>query len=331
MSEQSITILPPDDLIFISAQPGDTPRFLWELEVQMSNFTRLGIDPVQMHMLLCYIGKPADIALRFMEKYYKTFPNIFLYPDMRQDAGKAIYQPSIRPHLLKQHFARLPQLQERPIFYHDSDIIFQKLPDFNFLCGNNVNYLSDTNSYLNADYVESKGDGLLEGMCNVVGVDPQVVRDHNLHSGGAQYLLKNIDAQFWQDVENHAVQLYTYMVSSKAELSKKWAEKTGNEPSAYHEIQAWCADMWAIFYNLLKRTTLVEVTPELSFSWATSNANEFFQHNIFHNAGVTGAGQGLFYKGDYLFKSPLLEDHSYVNPDTASYHYVQEFKNIKTS
>jgi hypothetical protein len=322
--------LPPEELIFITAQPGDTPRFLWELEVQFSNFLRLGIDPKQIHALLGYIQIVPDHTLRFVEKYYKTFPHIHLYPDKRQDAGRAIYQPSIRPHLLSQHFKLYPSLlTNSPIFYHDSDIIFQKLPDFNMLCGDNVNYVSDTRSYLNAEYIESKGEGMLEALCKIAEVDPEVVRSYNENTGGAQYLLKDIHPEFWDEVEKNSVRLYTYMVNTKPVYAIAWAKLTGKTPQEYHEIQAWTADMWALFFNLLKHNKIVKISPELSFSWATSDANSFYSHNIFHNAGVTGPNLGYFYKGDYITKSPFDTDHSYVNPNTASKFYVDEFKYVK--
>jgi hypothetical protein len=58
--------------------------------------------------------------------------------------------------------------------YHDSDIVFNK-PSFGTiqLYGGHCN-VSDTISYIGYDYIQSKGDDILELMCNIVDISPEV-------------------------------------------------------------------------------------------------------------------------------------------------------------
>jgi hypothetical protein len=40
-------------MVYISAQP-DNYYFLWQLQLQLFNFNRLGIDADFIHVLICY-------------------------------------------------------------------------------------------------------------------------------------------------------------------------------------------------------------------------------------------------------------------------------------
>jgi hypothetical protein len=86
--------------------------------------------------------------------------------------------------------------------------------------------------------------------------------------------------------------------------------------------------MWAVLWNLWFWDKQVLVTDKLSFSWATSHVDEWDKHPIYHNAGVVGDLDGLFYKGKYQLATPydIVEDDFKKN--FCSYNYAQEI--IKT-
>ena len=122
----------------------------------------------------------------------------------------------------------------------------------------------------------------------------------NSNSGGAQYILKNINADFWDKVEFDCENLFYY-------ITKLNEQKVKEDPS-HHPLQIWCADMWAVLWNGWLLGNETKVVPEMTFSWATDPKNRWKETTIFHNAGVTGPGK-YFYKGDYMNSLPYdIED-----------------------
>ena len=82
-------------------------------------------------------------------------------------------------------------------------------------------------------------------------------------------------------------------------LSKINKEFFENENKGF---QSWCADMWAVLWNLWVRQKEVKVIDEMGFSWAPDPIEKLKTHPIFHNAGIVGTqmdGYSCFYKGKY--------------------------------
>jgi hypothetical protein len=299
---------------FVCAQPA-IDYYAWQVEVMINNFMRNGVNPNNIHIVSAHMGEIPENWKKLAGRY--NYVCFFFYKDDRPIKG---YIPSIRPYILHQHWLKYPELQNETVFYHDSDIILAKPFGFQNLEEGTTCYAADTVSYIGAKYVRSKGEKYLDMMTDIVGVDKQLVIDNEADSGGAQYILKNIDAEFWAEMYFNVEKMYSE-VNKEIRL-----DKTAN-PS-YHEIQIWCADMWCLLWGLWKRGQDVKVTKELSFSWATSHISEWEKHPIFHNAGVTGSNQGLFYKGQYINAMPYdikIEDYD-VN--RCSYKYAEEI--IKT-
>jgi len=309
-------------MIYLSAQT-DHPYYHWQLEVMILNFMRLGINPNHIEALFCYSGNVSDAGRALANAY--PFVRIFWYPNTIQNNGG--YPSLIRPHILAKHFDAFPNLAQEVIFYHDCDIMFRALPDFTRMCSDEICYLSDTVSYIGAKYIQSKGDELLPKMAEIVGIDPQVAIDNELNSGGAQYLVKGVDAEFWRKVEKDCVTMYTWF-AAREEAERKTL--TPEQLATYNPIQKWCADMWAVLWNLWARGRQTRVDPSLSFSWATSAGHEWDRHNIYHNAGVTENLKAThFYKGEFIQREPWDHDFSYVKPDLCCWQYVQNILKAK--
>lgn len=138
-------------MIFLSAQPHDL-YFQWQVEVLITNFRKFGISN-SMHIIVWY---PEGVDLAGWHKIQEKYPevHIFFYKDEGVDLG--LYIPQLRPHSIKKHFAAFPYLENEAIFYHDSDIIFNYLPDFDLLIQDEVNWQSDTSGYLDYNYLRSK-------------------------------------------------------------------------------------------------------------------------------------------------------------------------------
>jgi len=137
-------------------------------------------------------------------------------------------------------------------------------------------------------------------MCEITKMHPIIPRLMNSNSGGAQYIMKNIDWTFWESVEHDSEKLFKEIT----ELNNK--KKAANP--TYHELQIWCADMWAVLWNGWLEGNETKVVPEMDFSWATDPKRRWEETTIFHNAGVTGTGKH-FYKGIYQQQLPYnIED-----------------------
>lgn len=322
----SLVAIKDHNTIFVSAQPDET-YFHWQVELYLYQFAKHGIED-RCYALLGYRDTPSTYALTLQKK----FKHVILYKDTRDRSTPNYYIPSIRPHLLKQFFAEYPELVNS-VFYHDSDIFLVRLPNFDLLLGDDIQYVSDTISYIGSAYIdecqarytavhpEAAKDPILARMCACVGISEDLVRQNNANSGGAQYLLKHVDAAFWEEAETLCQKLYSCM----KEYDVKYRIP--------HGIQAWTSDMWIVFWLLLKRGSQVRTHSELDFSWGVSTAAEYFKKPIFHLAGVTTDNcTGKFYKGDYHAKNvfrefardPTIFDT--LDPQYATYEYVRVLK-----
>jgi hypothetical protein len=277
---------------YICAQPA-TQYYAWQIDTMLYSFRTVGVNLQDVHIVCAIHGEIDPYFDSLMRKY--TGVVFSFYEDTRHDKS---YISSIRPHILKKHFTAYTDLKDKPIFYHDCDIVFTKPLNIDHLLENDISYLSDTISYIGYNYIRSKGEDVLKRMLEVVGIDEDVVKRNESNSGGAQYLLKGIDKYFWYDVENDCTRLYKHLTALNEEKKKQ-------DPN-YHELQIWCADMWGVLWNIWKRSKETQVVDEMNFSWATSSVNEWHKNAIYHNAGVTSSDTDMFFKGRYISDLPDL-------------------------
>lgn len=273
---------------YICAQPANT-YYAWQVEVMLYNFKRRGINLNDVHVVCAAEEIPSE-WIKLRDGYEANF---YFYPDRRRTKQ---YVSSVRPNILKQHFAAHPSLQSETIFYHDCDMIFSHVMNTAQFKGNDVWYGSDTNSYINYDYIMSKGKDIFDKMVEIVGIDPQLVIDNNNNCIGAQYVLKGVDEEFWHNVQIDSENLFI-------EITEMNNIKKQDNPE-YHPLQIWCADMWALLWNGWKIGHITRIHKDLEFSWATSSEDSYYKHNIFHNAGVTSTQDDLFYKSAYITSIP---------------------------
>jgi len=303
------------------------PRLLyyaWQVEVMINNFIEQGINPNNIDILVAWNPNDKTSDLENKEPWDKLashYNNVrfFFYQDTREQPIH--YISSIRPNILKQHFKAHPELSNEAIFYHDCDIAFTKKPDFSAFLNDKIWYLSNTNSYINYEYIISKGQDVYNKMCEIVNIDPLIPQLMNSNSGGAQYIMKNIDEAFWEKVETDSEQLHYQITQLNNE--KKAADPT------HHELQIWCADMWAVLWGGWLRGNETKVVPELDFSWGTDGVDRWNQTTIYHNAGITCACNKQFYKGMYMDVLPYDIKIENFNETKNCYNYVKEI--IKTA
>jgi len=302
------------NLRFVCAQPA-IKYYSWQLEVMLNNFIEMGINLNQVD-IVCW-KQNGEIPEEYSKLANGYSARFFFYDDTRETKH---YISSIRPNILKQHFTAYPELENEAIFYHDCDIVFTKPINWEQYLQDNKWYGSDCRWYIGHDYIISKGEDILDKMCEIVDIDKQLVKDNELNAIGAQYLMKGINAQFWANVEKDCERLFK-------EITDINNEKKAANPS-YHEIQIWCSDMFAVLWNGWKIGYETICHPDLEFAWATSTEADWDRLNIFHNAGVTGAEQGLFYKALYMSELPYNKDLK-INEGTASKKYYEFIQKVE--
>lgn len=286
----------------------DHNYFLWQMLVQINNFRKYGFEQDLIYVVGTNPTNPSENLKKLMND--ETIKCEFhLFHDARISPK---YPSSLRPNILAQYFTKFPEAKNESYFYCDPDMVFTKQVKFDHLLNDNIWYLSDTCSYIDSRYIKSKSDQLFREMCDIVGVSPIAISEIDKNAGGAQYLLKNIDADFWLKVEKDSEALYTHMQNT---LSVYHPE---------HPIQAWTADMWAVLWNGVFFNHEVKVIKEFDFSWATDKTYRWFETNIFHNAGAIGGDGKLFVKTDHQI-SPFNKDLT-CSTDFCSYLYTNEIK-----
>jgi len=321
------------NMIFVSAQP-DCVYFHWQVELYLYQFSKSGIRD-QCYALFGYTDNPSEYALDLAKKYKGR---ILFYKDER-NTDESAYVPSIRPHILKKFFKDYPHLGKN-VFYHDSDIFLVKLPDFELMLNDDIGYLSDTVSYIGYNYLadcsqrykdkhpQLKDLDLVKKMCECFDISEELVSNNELNSGGAQYLLKNIDATFWTDVEINTNKLYKMLKVYE---------------SVYpidHHIQSWATDMWGVLWTYWKRGEKTQLHKDLEFSWAMHSSSEYYNKKIFHLAGVTEEnrladnfpGKEKFLKSRYSESNLLIEYYNdptifdNIDEGSASNEYINVLK-----
>jgi len=302
-------------MIFISAQP-DEYYFIWQLELLTYNLGKLGVDIKNVHILFGHdkeLGPSGDVA-----NFKKNYPElqIFCYPDERDSQG---YASSIRPHIIAKHLLTNPWLSNEALFYHDSDIIFRELPDFETLLAGPSWYVSNTSNYLDANYITAHaGQEVLENMCKIVGIDPIIIRSADTNAGGAQYLIKATTPAFWTKVEHDCERMFAYLSSVENALNSNTL--SSNKPF----VQKWCTDMWVIWWNALLINTPFLSHPELDFCWANSPIAEWHSVKILHYTGNIAKEHSFFFrKGNYIMHNPFQEKFGAISQQTASYPLTQ--------
>ena len=305
---------------YVCAQPA-TSYYRWQVEVMINNFVSMGINPNDVD-IVCW--KVNGVIPEDWSKLANTYPaRFFFYDDTRENKH---YISSIRPNILKQHFQQHPYLKGDAIFYHDCDILFTRNPSewitFEMVQDDNW-YGSDVRWYIGHDYIISKGEDVLDAMCEIMEIPKELVKENELNCIGAQYLMKGLDYDYWDWVEHKCDRMFkeiTDLNNQKVALDRAHTHSPDSPPRVpYHELQIWCSDMWAVLWKgwLMGKKSITH--SNFDFSWGTSSEEEYFRMNIMHNAGVVDNKSGLFYKALYMNQLPF--DSEEPNKETASWHY----------
>lgn len=282
---------------YILCQPA-IKRFEWELEVCITRLRKLGIRDI----VLLFTKQDDRVPIYLKEKYGVE---THVYSDDRHDKS---YIPSVKPYLWMRYLQEDPSRENETYFYLDSDVLLREIP--NVKPTKNKWIASACESYLSVAYIDSKDKNLLEDMCNVIGIDAEIIRGNN-PTGGAQWAIKHPTFEYWEKVYHDSITLYKLLDKSNT------------------AIQKWTAEMWAQLWNVYHFGKDVKVPEEMNFSWPTDPVEKYAETKIFHNAGVVDDHQNLFFKGKYVNQTPFKDSFKHVNKDKASYEYVKALREVR--
>jgi hypothetical protein len=279
----------------------------------------------------------------YNEKWNKI---IGLYPEVtfkvykdEHDISKliGIYIPILRPYLLWRYWKDFPEMKEKAVLYYDNDVLLTDEFNIDKYIQDDICYVSNTNDYINALYFDSKikdvkrdmieeykKDNVLAKATALAGITREIAEKHNLNSGGAQYLLKNMNAEFWNKMMKDTIDIRLYLQDT---VNKKYFE------SENKGFQSWCADMWALLWGMWYAGKEVKVIKELDFAWAPDPIEKLDSHHMYHNAGITGEYIGrtpYFYKGKYHTGSnPMIDSHlqEVINSEESKKHCTWFYAN----
>ena len=329
------------DLKFICAQPDDT-YYTWQVHMWLESLKQIGHSDKAIVLVF---------TPNFREKSDKWKKIVDLYPEAKfafykdvDNVSKLLgtYIPILRPYCLMKYFYEHPELKNDAVMYCDSDIVFTERFNIDQYIDDDINYLSDTNSYINASYFDSKIKDVrpekiemyqtidvLQELATKIGISREIAEANNDHSGGAQYLLKNIDGKFWEKVLGDCITIRVYLQN----INRQYFE------SENKGFQSWCADMWAVLWNLWYTGGTTRNIPELEFSWASDPIERVARTGIFHNSGVTSDemfGAPFFYKAKYhQGADPFKDEHllTVANSDKSkkfgTHYYVKQMIELK--
>lgn len=318
----------PDNLVFLQALSHD-PYMQWQLEVQITNFRKFGISD---KMQVCvWTRKDVDYSSGW-RKIKLKYPEVKIYMYEDKGVNLGLYLSQLRPHVLKQHFSTYQdELEDKVFFYHDQDIIFNYLPDFERLLNDDINWQSNTTHYLDYTYLRKKEiqgnipkHEAIGALAKIGKIPIEIIQLYDGRTGGAQCILKAIDAPFWEDVERMCLEIRRdFWWPILTSINRKYFK------SEEEGFQSWCADMWALCFALWNRGKVTDVTSDLDFSWATDSMDTFSKKPIYHNAGALPDRKDIFYKGNYVHTSPLHKKIPLPPENTASRAYVLAIRDVK--
>lgn len=326
------------ELNYIQVTPDDD-YYIWQVHLWLQSLKEIGQSDKAISLIFTPNYREQSTKWEYLKELFPEAQFHFYKDEHKMSKLLGIYIPILRPYTLMRFFKDHPEMEKKAIFYCDCDILFTERFNLAPFIEDDTCYISDTKSYISASYFDSKVKDvhpdrldaykerdILNETCELVGISREVAEKWNDHSGGAQYLLKDVDWQFWDKVISDCLKIRVHLQNVNREFFE-------NENKGF---QSWCADMWAVLWNLWLRNKETKVVKELDFAWASDSIGKLEGVGILHNAGIVGKKQGetpVFYKGNYHqgnspFSDPYLEEVLKHNT-LCSHHYVKKLFEIK--
>lgn len=305
------------DLKFVTIFPDDA-YFTWQVHLWLESLKNIGLS--DKAIVLIFTPKYRQQNKAKFQQIMDWYPEVEWnwYRDENNEVTPLLgtYIPILRPWTAMKYWEDHPEMKEKAVFYCDSDILFTKNFSLDKFLEDDIIYCSDTNSYINATYFDSKIKDVLpekveeyktidvlDTAARMVGIDRATCEKYNMDSGGTQYLFKNVDADYWKNILQKIIPTLKYLRG----INKQYF---ASESKGY---QSWTIDMWLVLWELWRRGQTTKVVKELDFGWVHDPISKLDKLGIYHNAGATNTGTEdfpIFYKGKYhTGTNPFIDPH----------------------
>lgn len=309
-------------------------NMIWQIHAYLENLLEIGwIDNTEV---LIYVNEPPLPQWKIVQECYPTAKFHFYYGDSFTRNIIPLYLPIIRPFLLKEHFKRWKELSTYTIVYTDADILWVEAPDLEEYSKNNECFVSSTvvpSDYMSYKYLLGKEEAVdekkkeeyskidvLQHLADICLINKQDIIDNYDNCGGVQYILNGVDEQFWLKVMTDCLSIRIEMQN----LNQNYMRGSSPDEREINGFQSWCADLWAVFYNLIYRRFKISSPNSLNFAWAPDSLERLKSAPIFHNAGITSdatlrtdtrdengkrieINAPAFFKGKYISSTPFTD------------------------
>lgn len=178
-------------------------------------------------------------------------------------------------------------------------------------------FMSNTVSYIGYNYIKSKGQEVVDIVCNAVGIDEQTLIDQQDNSGGCQFVFRTLPAKVWEKAYEDSNKLWQDI--------NKYNALNADQYEGTYPLQVWTSEMWATLYAMWYYGYYGKVDPRLDFAWSTDEISRLENTSILHNAGVS-TQKNLFKKSNYMRQLPPCD--LVIDPTKCSYAYYEKVKEV---
>lgn len=287
--------------------------YLWQAVVQKWALNRLGWDVT--YLVYYTTAKPPPRLAKLA-----SVAEVEAWPDWRTTEEHG-YNPAMKPWLVGKWLERYPERADQPLVLMDPDVVptgATRMPDPTPTTW----WGTDTDWYTGPGYLQSKGDGVWRGLCDIVGVDPDEAAQWP--GIGAQYAFVGQPAEFWSTVAVKSVEAYNWMVKTAKQFTPVLPDGTKGLP-----VQAWCSEMYVMQLEMIRRGIEPTARPEMDMVWANGPAADWERAGFFHDAGIVDPEPGHFHKQSFQV-SPWGRRKA-VSPDSASARYVDLIREVEVA
>lgn len=285
---------------YICAQP-ETLYYRWQVDTMINSLLQNGVSEADIIILSSKETNEFDLL---KEKYpYVVF--------LRYTVPTQRYQPAIKPYLMYKYFRE--NQQDEQYFYTDCDVVLTKpLPEFE-----RGVFMSDTVSYIGHHYIKSKGQEVVDIVCDTVNIPEQTLIDRQDDSGGCQFVFNTLPAEVWKKAYEDSYKLWKNITAYN---SINAGQYEGTYP-----LQVWTSEMWATLYAMWYYGYYGKVDARLDFAWSTDPISKLETTSILHNAGVSDQPR-LFKKSRYINEVPPC--NLLIDTTKCSNYYYRKVKEV---
>jgi hypothetical protein len=285
----------------------DSLYMLWQTEVQIHNFNKLGLLD-QLTVVLLYRGEQPSSYAQDVSSLCRTY--LF-----RNDQEENHFVLSNKPYGVGRLLEHRPEYSSQGFVIFDSDMLLTAPLDFKQLHGRPGLHGSTSSPPLNLSFVQTQLYDL-DACLDVVGVSREMLARNNHIFGEVPYYLEGVSAEFCFKVARDSSVLHARFQAEKALGAA---------------IEPWVAEVYCWLWNAYMEYPVYN-TPELNFAWAFDPLEKLSEVKINHAAGVSSPDKGHFCKLLYHEASPLeYRDFAYVTrTDGCSYAYLQAVLETRT-